>query len=46
MLIIVDLFKYWKYYLESNLYIIKMLNNHTNLQGFIKQAKPNGRQIY
>ena len=31
MLAIVDLFKYWRYYLEGSLYIIEVLNDHMNL---------------
>ncbi len=46
MLTIVDSFKYWRHYLEGSLYTIKILNDYTNLQSFIKQTKPNGRQVY
>ena len=40
---IIESFKYWRHYLEGSKYPIKVLTDHYNLQGFIKQPQLNRR---
>ena len=45
LLIIVQIFKIWKYYLKNNLKTIEIWLNHNNFRKFIKQKKLNFKQI-
>ena len=45
MLIIVQIFKIWKYYLKNNLKTIEIWLNHNNFRKFIKQKKLNFKQV-
>lgn len=45
LLIIVETFKQWHYYLKESLYSIKILTNHNNLCDFMKIKSLNKRQI-
>ena len=45
LLIIIQIFKFWRHYLENNTKTIEIWSNHNNFRKFIKQKKLNIKQI-
>ena len=45
LLIIVQIFKIWKYYLKNNFETIEIWSNYNNFRKFIKQKKLNFKQV-
>ena len=46
LLAIIIAFKHWRHYLEGSQYLIEVLFDHQNLQGFMKVKELNDRQTH